>query len=374
MGVPSEKAMAVAWLHTLLSAAVHAAGSKGVLVAGKRVRRHYRFLSDGYDQAEHDRRRRWMRRAENAVRSIETLWVRFRPTDWKSTNLVSQVERAMLDMQHAWPHGLKMWLLVDELDDVWRADDESRARMSGVLVALSEIQKAFGESLRVVVFMRDDIYDSLRTHHKDRIHGSVIRIGWREEDLVTQACERVRSSCGLELGDDDIWEQLFETETIQGRKTKTYILNRTFMRPRHVLAFMRACQREAVRRDSNAISAEDVRRAERDGYSLYCYERVVADHSAELPDTERLLGLFTGRNSAMTRGELVVILSEFSSERTPGITVEQLVDKLFRWGVIGVKHGGRYRFSFDPDLPGITPFSHDEFSIHAGLRDQLGVS
>lgn len=83
---------------------------------------------------------------------------------------------------------------IDRLDDSWDGSDEARSLLVGLLKASKELNDLLGVvkhdyGLRVDVFLRSDIYDSLRFDDKDKHRASEQNITWTPE-LLKEMVER----------------------------------------------------------------------------------------------------------------------------------------------------------------------------------------
>src|SRR5581483_6857667 len=70
---------------------------------------------------------------------------------------------------------------LDRLDDSWDGDSESRSLLTGLIKASKELNDRFArrsESLRILVFLRSDIYDSLAFDDKDKHRPTEQHIAW----------------------------------------------------------------------------------------------------------------------------------------------------------------------------------------------------
>src|ERR1035438_2168724 len=115
-------------------------------------------------------------------------------------------------------------LLVDQLEQIWSADDDSAAMVIGLLLASKHIAGAFSKAVRCVLFVRSDIYDALRFSDGDKFHGDERRIDWSVHALRQIALKRATASLGRSVPADELWSEIFPP-TVAGENTATYLFS-----------------------------------------------------------------------------------------------------------------------------------------------------
>ena len=111
------------------------------------------------------------------------------------------------------------------------------SRFWGVLYA-----KDAGKRLSILVFLRDDIYQTLRFEDKNKVtEACTTRIEWDTErtNRTLKDLMQKRFASVLEIDEADAWENVFdESEQMPGRQGKyQHMLDRTFLRPRDMIKF-----------------------------------------------------------------------------------------------------------------------------------------
>ena len=178
-----------------------------------------------------------------------------------------------------------IWLLFDNLDKGWPIFDvtpQDVAVITSLLEATRKLQRQFESRsviLRVVVFLRNDIYDHLIQDPADRGKENPAILDWNDPEMMKEVVRRrIALSTDLDESFDELW-RLFFASHVKGEESFLYILSRTLMRPREVLRFLRDCISVAVNRRHDQVTEEDILHAER-SYS----DDALVDLSLDLKD------------------------------------------------------------------------------------------
>ncbi|WP_153576588.1 P-loop ATPase, Sll1717 family [Pseudomonas aeruginosa] len=92
----------------------------------------------------------------------------------------------------------------------------------------------------IIVFLRSDIYNELRFNDKNKLGSSQEYLDWTEEDLIKIIEERIRKTTETTI--DNAWDTVFSTKEMRQRAgIKSYILKRTMLRPRDIIAYCIFC-------------------------------------------------------------------------------------------------------------------------------------
>jgi hypothetical protein len=139
---------------------------------------------------------------------------------------------------------LDYYICFDQLDLGFNPlDNKYRNRLVGLILAARDINlkaKQSQKKLSVIVFLRDDIYQTLRFEDKNKItEGFMSRIEWdtsRTKTSLKQLMEK-RISTKMGIPEKDSWDATFdENELMTGRQSKyNHIIDRSFLRPRDII-------------------------------------------------------------------------------------------------------------------------------------------
>ena len=82
--------------------------------------------------------------------------------------------------------GIIFFVVADDLDKHWRANtSQSIDLLLGLVAEVSRMQRYFGEYLRIVMFLREDIYDVLTRYDDDLPMRDVLRMEWTSPNQGT---------------------------------------------------------------------------------------------------------------------------------------------------------------------------------------------
>lgn len=167
------------------------------------------------------------------------------------------------------------YICIDSLDDDW-AEDKIRFKL---IKALFETIKSFKtlENVKIIITMRIDLIDSLFSSinsggfQSEKYKGYFINMNWTKYELQEMINKRVKYLFEHKYTNMHVKASDIITTNI-GKKQSgiEYIIDRTFFRPREVIAFFNACLEAAA--GKSFISDTDIKRAE---YN-YSNERVNA--------------------------------------------------------------------------------------------------
>jgi len=274
----------------------------------------------------------------------------------------------------------------DQLDHGFSTADPSyNDRIAGLLIAsrgLFRNAKDRGIQFNPVVFLRDDIFESLSFEDRNRIRADSYLLEWLPESngvsLKTLMESRFSEVLGTDQRPNVKWEEVFdEQERMTGNQTKlAHIADRTYLRPRDMIEFCNQIlvSHKSHSQDQNLITNADITDA-RVSYSPYLLDEMDDEISKHVPAYKQHL------NVIESIGSETFTYEEFAKGlrmRRPGDTVSEVLAALFQFSVIGfLRPGGagggsswvwRYkdsRATLDPHA--VT------FRTHRGLKETLGL-
>jgi hypothetical protein len=258
----------------------------------------------------------------------------------------------------------------DRLDDSWDGTESSATLLVGLLKASKEVNDRFfaGDAqppVRIVVFLRSDIYDSLRFDDKDKHRSSESYLLWNFDTLQEMLQNRLPE--GLTV------DKLFEDGMMRGGVTPfSHIVKRTFLRPREVLQFVDRCLTVAGD-DAVLISKDSIRSAE-ETYSGWKVDDLKQEYVKVSPHFEPLIEAL---RQEVHRYDTFDELSEMLNRKVPDV-VEQLgargaLEFLFDSSVIGIRQGGTGSTRFKSEDPDLRLPSSGAAYVHQGLYKGLNI-
>jgi hypothetical protein len=296
------------------------------------------------------------------------------------------------------------YVLIDDLDRDWVDDQLTNDLIRCLFRAVLDLQKV--RQLKIVVALRTNIFDYLnfgsRTGgQEEKFRSLAFAMTWTRRDLVALSDERAQVAA-------DIWNlpdvagiaDLLPATTKQRGRATDFILDRTLLRPRDVIAFLNECVTRAS--GKRRLSWADLHDAE----PYYSENRLLAlrdEWKPTFPDISKVFDLFRSCPPSMSRVELSTRLDEaallpadpafagvswmtqLSEPLWSGVGIREwpelyqpLVGLLYDIGFLGIRIAG-VKVHFAHDTPGFAyrPTSLREsaaFVVHPAFHAALGIS
>jgi Cdc6-like AAA superfamily ATPase len=181
------------------------------------------------------------------------------------------------------------FIVIDDLDKHWRPESqESIGLLLGLIAEVEKLQRFFGDKLKIVLFLREDIYDILLQHDEELPKRNLLRIQWTIPNLKHVVAERIAVGAGIGNEDDDTtWSSLF-CAYVGSEATHDYIISRTLPRPRDVLDFCQKAIDQAQRNGHDTITEQDVLDAEV-GFSDSMFRSITLEYKIVYPKLDEVL-------------------------------------------------------------------------------------
>lgn len=233
-----------------------------------------------------------------------------------------------------------VWVLMDNLDKGLPTRGATEADIlivKGLLESTRKLQRQV-ENLDIdfhcLVFLRNDIYEQLLLETSDKGKDTAISLDWDDPELFAEIVRRrVVSSTELTSVDfrKNIWPNLCVSH-VGVTDSFDWMLERTLMRPRDLLFFIREAMAVAINRNHQVIQEDDLLHAEL-GYSEDQLLMLSFELQQSAPELGDLVFAFEGVAPALDPGGLEDILS------TAGLDDEarsRATDLLLWYGFLGV--------------------------------------
>jgi len=287
------------------------------------------------------------------------------------------VAQAFADLRCDTVHA-PLLLMVDQLEQVWSAEPDSNSMVIGLLLAAKHAASLYGRSIRLLLFLRADIYDSLSFGEGDKFRGDELRIVWTEQALRDLALARARASAGAGLTAEQLWRDFFP-ETVGGEETATFLFGRCLPRPRDAIQFLNLCQETAwLIHGRERITEADVLQASRQ-FSSWKLKDLTLEYLVAHPFLKHLFPLFQNTGYVVTRAalgsrfeEAAGTLHRLFPAYADALTLAGVIDILYAVGFLGVRRGSDVVFAGDDDLP-VQPHE-TELHVHRCFREALGAT
>lgn len=268
------------------------------------------------------------------------------------------------------------FVLLDDLDGDFGADDAAaRDRLIGLLVAAREI-RIWARTSRLpftpVVFMRSDIYATLRFPSKNKIStGDLEEIAWSDEEdnptsLKALIAQRVAAVIGY--ASNDPWREVFTGESIDGNSLYEFMAAHTHLRPRDMIQLANACLDCANGAQASHIGANHIQAA-LPAYSKYLLNELTdAAHQSVTDWDEHIMTL-------RRIGEPSFDRAKFAKEHELGssdASVDHSLRDLYGFGAIGYVQGSNVIFAHASDSA--IDSGATLFEVHPGIQAALGLT
>lgn len=273
-----------------------------------------------------------------------------------------------------------VWILIDNLDKGWPIHSvlpEDISILRSLLEATRKLERQFasrGVELHSVTFIRNDIYQHLILEPAERGKETEALLDWNDPEVFKELLAR-RLSSGLDgdIGFEALWAQFFPSH-VSGEESFQFVLNRTLMRPRELLRFVRECIDIGINRRRQKLTEDDMLRAE-ENYS----SDALVDVCLEMKDVNPKFGdvpyAFIGSDVVLSKSDLAERIKEAGIEAAE---VSQVIDVLLWFGVIGIyldDEEERYSYQFEHNSSMLTAgISHYAYCIHPAFRVALGCA
>ncbi|MFF1920199.1 P-loop ATPase, Sll1717 family [Streptomyces sp. NPDC058221] len=268
-------------------------------------------------------------------------------------------------------------ILVDQLEQVWQADPDSHALVTGLLLGTKHVLAAYGHAVRCVLFVRADIYDALNFADGDKFRSDEVRITWSPAAL--RALARARASLSLErpVSEYELWDGVFPRRVV-GEWTPDYLVRRTLTRPRDIIQFLTLCRDAADRSGRPTIQEDNVLEAA-EQFSRWKLDDLAKEYNVGFPFLRPVFAQFENTGYAVGRGDFTAqfdaireALHERYSSYTEQLTATSVIDALYAIGFLGVCRGNGVVYAGDSQWP-VQPYE-ENLRIHPCFRPALGCS
>lgn len=152
------------------------------------------------------------------------------------------------------------FVLFDQLDRAWDNETDTKQMLIGLLLASRDLLRSadqLGKKLRIVIFLRDDIYEQLRFEDKNKLSPDIVKLIWNDSALKALLEQRMRKTANLS------WDDVFASTVVRNRQLPFgFMLKRTLLRPRDIINFCVLSLAHAKEQNHNKIEKDDISFAE----------------------------------------------------------------------------------------------------------------
>jgi hypothetical protein len=270
----------------------------------------------------------------------------------------------------------KILIVLDQLDENWLSGEIEE--YSKVLINLINVCRnissdiELSRSLKVVPFLRTDIYQSLKFNDKNKLlQDSSIIISWNIENLNDMYYERIKKyvPTSITLDDEKKSGNLFEFNFArQGTPPFNYITRRSFFRPRDVIVYFNKIRDCHISNSSGLYSSSELYDADREA-SNSVYGELIDEWSNQFQEIENLL---TVLQTIQVETFSYEDFSEKCEKEFRNITdgqIREYLSFLFDNSIIGQKKQGRWEYICS--VPNLKLNIEKDFRTHHALKYRL---
>lgn len=289
----------------------------------------------------------------------------------------------------------RYFVCFDELDRGFDpTSDDYKERLIGLIMAARDLNRAaaeLGKRLKVVVFLRDDIYlHSLQFEDKNKVTDTyAFQIEWDVDSrggvgaTLKTLMEKRFSDV---LGETATWESIFdEGSPMRGHQSKyQHILDRTFLRPRDIIKFCNSVLNQYKARirsgavDPQLFCNDDVN-ASRLEYSTYFRQELIDELQKHLPDINIYFEIIRQVGYAyFERKDFEQAFEVWKHRLDRRLTPSDILEQLYNFSIVafyragGREGGSEYVFKYlEPQSE--YNRSSDKFRVHRGLIEALNI-
>ncbi|WP_146205438.1 MULTISPECIES: ATPase [unclassified Azospirillum] len=303
----------------------------------------------------------------------------------KSIERISEIfEATLIDVLGG---SSRIFVSFDRIDEAWdTASFESSQRIIAGLIGASEyISQKFRGSLRPIVFLREDIFDTLDINDKNKLRSDCGKLlAWSKDGLSRLILERVnffaRKASKAELSRI---EDLFDRDQMrQQRSPFDYVMLRTMLRPRDFIKYFELIKQDMWDRKENPLEPESVNPERLECESIYSSEAAYSEWLVEeLRDEWRVQ--FPRINEIISaiqnNGRTTFTQEEFSdSLRRSAIDINppeimQNLKFMFDNSIIGFRVGNSQQWKFKCFFKSQGFVDATLYKIHDGLHRGLNL-
>lgn len=276
------------------------------------------------------------------------------------------------------------WIFMDELDEGYRAgDDGIRLVLLALLRAVEDsaiVLRQSGLTFRPLLVLRSDIFDRLEDNDLNKLDDHVLRLQWNSRpDLNDHSLRKVvaaRISASIPAHSEDGWPDVVDDKNLHQLPKGvdslwSYIVNRTYERPRDIVKFLKYCQKHTP---AGILTFMATKEAETE-YSQWLYKEIRDELHSYLPVWREAMQCITRGGSG--RISYSAFLKLLESEPAiakwlsdSGTSCDRIIEIFFDFGIFGnLDTKGRWLFKYkDHDLAWNPEM---DLIVHWGLHKKL---
>ncbi|WP_300116029.1 hypothetical protein [Sphingobium sp.] len=284
------------------------------------------------------------------------------------------------------------YILFDELDEDYKEilDVNRKSQyfdlLAGLFKAAHEVHYRFKgiADIRPIIFLRDDIFDIIEDVDKNKWEDLSVNLNWtvnKLEGLTAFRISRALDADGQILGFSEALREVFASDTIRhGVRTRNrrhifkHILDRTLIRPRDVISYMREAAKIARLQGKNMITPSLMRDADRE-YSKRMRKEFVDEVHSVIPNIHGIFNMLSNiRKQSLTVIEFKRAYEKLAITSEGMLPFEYAARLLFYFSIIGNQPAQKNITIFKYREPFAEMNFTENIIIHRGMLKSLQIN
>ncbi|WP_416153139.1 P-loop ATPase, Sll1717 family [Thalassobaculum sp. OXR-137] len=282
----------------------------------------------------------------------------------------------------------RIFITFDRIDEAWdeASFESSQKIIAGLIGAADSIVSKFRGSVRPVVFLREDIFETLSINDMNKLRSDCGQLlAWSKDGISRMILERVNFYADRS-GNERFSkiEELFDREQMrQQRSPFDYILLRTMLRPRDFIRIFQLVKLDMEDRRNNPFEHEDVNEQKLECQSIYnsepAYSEWLVDEikdewKVQSPQINQFLTEIQNNGATnFTASDLMSSLNKIDMEYSLseiGANLKFLYDN----SIIGFRVGKSQQWKFKCFFKSQGFLEADLYKVHDGLHRGLNLT
>lgn len=237
----------------------------------------------------------------------------------------------------------------DRIDEAWDSYsfENSKRIISGLISAAEFINTRFRGRLRPIVFLREDIFETLDLNDKNKLRADCGQLlAWTKPSLSRMILERVNFFARKAgMPNFSRVEDLFDREQMRQQRTPfDHMMLRTMLRPRDFIRFFQLVKADMISRRDDPFDAEEVSSGSLECQSIYNVEPAYSEWLVE-----------EIKDEWKTQYPVIIqLLAAIQNNEKTVFNLEQFTEAVAKVGIVcgPVEISGYLKFLFDNSLIG----------------------
>ncbi|CUW47377.1 P-loop ATPase, Sll1717 family [Novacetimonas hansenii] len=294
-------------------------------------------------------------------------------------------ESALLELQ---VEETRFFVAFDRIDEAWDASsyEASKLIISGLIGACEYINLKFKGTLRPIVFLREDIFETIDLNDKNKLRTDCGELlAWNKAGLTRLILERVNFFAKKNfLPEISKVEDLFDRDQMrQQRAPFDHIMLRTMVRPRDFIHFLNLVKQDMIDRRDNTFEVEEVNPDRLECQAIYNVEPKYSEWLVdELKDEWRaqyptIIQLFEAIQSMGTTNfsadDLKCAIKKIGIDCSDN-NVKSYLKFLYENSIIGFRVGKSNQWKFRCFFRAQGFIESDTYKVHDGIHRGLNLT